>query len=161
MAGPRGLIAAAMKPARQAVPTAFSQPTRQALAAYALAASMYADLLGKPFVAGGRGPANYDCVGLALEMARRLGKTLPNYLSSETELHAQLGAGGATLAGLPQIARPVPGCLVLLRISPADHHIGIMVDEFRMIHTLSGVGCVIERILSNLWQRKVIGFYSL
>ena len=128
---------------------------------HALAASIYADLLGKPFVAGARGPQTYDCVGLAMTIAQRLGKQVPNYVSSEAELHAQLGSGGTTLADCPQIPRAVPGCAVLLRISPTQHHLAFMVDESRMIHTTQATGCVIERVNSPLWQRKVIGYYSL
>jgi cell wall-associated NlpC family hydrolase len=127
----------------------------------ALALAIYADLPGKPYVADARGPESFDCVGLALEIARRLGKQVPDYVSSEAELHAQLGAGAATLADCPQIAQPEPGCVVLLRMSASEHHLAFMVDEHRMIHTLKGVGCVIERINSQLWQRKVIGYYSL
>ena len=122
---------------------------------------IFVDLLGKPFVEGARGPAGYDCVGLALEMARRLGKQVPDYVSSEAELHRQLAADAAALADCPQISRPVPGCAVLLRVSPSQHHLALMVDEYRMIHTTAKTGCVIERVNSALWQRRVIGYYSL
>jgi hypothetical protein len=122
---------------------------------------LFMDLLGKPFVKQGRGPDAFDCVGLALEMARRLGYKLPDYVSSEEVLHQQLGAAGATFADMPQIPRPVPGCIVLLRMRPDMHHIAFMVDEYRMIHVSGSTGCVIERVLSPLWQRKIVGFYSL
>jgi hypothetical protein len=137
------------------------KPARHALAAHSLSSTLFADLLGKPFAADARGPASYDCVGLAIEMAKRLGKQVPNYVSSEAELHAQLGSGGCTLADCPQISRPLPGCAVLLRISPTQHHLAFMLDEYRMIHTTSATGCVIERVNSPLWQRKIIGYYSL
>lgn len=122
---------------------------------------LWMDLVGKPFVRGGRGPEGYDCLGLAMEMARRLGKQVPDYVSDEAELHRQLGAGAATLADMPQLARPVPGCVVLLRMSAEHHHIAFMVDAYRMIHASAKVGCVIERLMSPLWQRRVIGYYDL
>jgi len=157
------LIKATVKPERQSIPrtSVFGHPAHRMLADRMIPLAVYADLLGKPFAPGARGLESFDCVGLALEMARRLGKQLPNFISSEAELHAQLGTGGATLADLPQIARPEPGCIVLLRISPTEHHVAFMIDEYRMIHTLKDVRCAIERINSNLWQRKVIGFYRL
>ncbi len=124
-----------------------------------LPARIYADLLGKPFKKAGRGPDGYDCLGLTLEVARRIGKQLPNYVSEESELHAQLGA--ASLADLPRIPAPAPGCVVLLRMRPDQHHLAVMVDEYRMLHTSERVGCVVERVLSPLWARKVIGYYSL
>jgi cell wall-associated NlpC family hydrolase len=136
-------------------------PVTRAAQAPAIALAVYADLLGKPFKDGARGPDAFDCVGLALEMAKRVGKALPAYLSSEDELHAQLGPGAASLADLPQVAKPEPGSIVLLRISPVEHHIAFMVDEFRMIHTMRGIDVSIERVFSNLWQRKVIGYYRI
>jgi cell wall-associated NlpC family hydrolase len=157
------LVRATVKAARPrpAAPSLASLKPAHRASVHALASSVYADLLGKPFVAGARGPDSYDCVGLAMVIAQRLGKQVPAYVSSEAELHAQLGAGGASLADCPQIPRPVPGCAVLLRISPNQHHLAFMVDESRMVHTTQATGCVIERVNSPLWQRKVIGYYSL
>lgn len=122
---------------------------------------LWMDLLGKPFAKSGRGPASYDCLGLTMEMARRLGKQVPDYVSDESVLHAQLAEGGAKLADLPQIPKPVPGCVVLIQMRPDQHHLAFMVDEYRMIHASEKVGCVVERVISPLWQRKVLGYYDL
>lgn len=146
---------------RPSAPPPSAQALRPAPSVNDVHLALYADLLGKPFEENGRGPAAFDCVGIALEMAKRLGKQFPAYLSTEVELHSVLAPGGATLADCPQIAQPAPGCLVLLRISPTEHHVAFMVDEYRMIHTMKGINCSIERINSILWQRRVIGFYSL
>lgn len=119
------VFGASAKP-RVAVNVAPMLAPRHTAAENALPTSAYLDLLGKPFQANGRGPASYDCVGLALAVAGRLGKVLPAYLSNETELHAQLGANNATLADLPQIPRAVPGCVVLFSAhahpAPRGHH---------------------------------------
>lgn len=122
---------------------------------------LWLDLLGKPFERGARGPEAYDCLGLAIEIARRCGRQVPDYVSDEATLHAQLAAGGSALADMPQIPRPVPGCVVLLRMSPTQHHLAFMVDSYRMIHASAKIGCVIERVVSPLWQRRIIGYYSL
>jgi cell wall-associated NlpC family hydrolase len=127
----------------------------------ALSPALFSDLIGKPFVDGGRGPANYDCVGLVIEVAKRLGKTLPDYLSSETEFHAQMAADGAALADLPRVGAATAGDIVLLRTGPAEHHVGVMVDRWRMIHAWKGIGVLVERINSPLWLRRILGFYSL
>ena len=126
-----------------------------------LSPALFADLIGKPFVDGGRGPANYDCVGLVLEVAKRLGKTLPAYLSNEAEFHAQIAADGETLADLPRVAAATAGDVVLLRTGPAKHHVGVMIDRWRMIHAYEGIGVLVERINSPLWLRRILGFYSL
>lgn len=39
------------------------------------------DLIGKPYRLGGRGPFEYDCWGLVVEIYKRLGVSLPDYPS--------------------------------------------------------------------------------
>ena len=39
--------------------------------------SVYADLIGKPFLWRGRGEGGLDCFGLVLEMFKRTGQVLP------------------------------------------------------------------------------------
>jgi hypothetical protein len=127
----------------------------------ALPARLYADLLGKPFARGARGPEAYDCLGLALEMARRLGYRFPDFVSCEDTLHAELGQGACSLADCPRIAVPEPGCVALLRMGPDQHHLAFFIDRFRMIHTTAATGCVIERALEPLWKRRILGYYRL
>lgn len=123
--------------------------------------SLYLGLLGAAYEKGARGPFAFDCLGLAMEVARRLGKKVPNYVSDEAELHRQLGEGAATLADMPQIPLPVPGCIALFRVTPTQHHLGVMIDPYRMLHAFERTGVVIERVHSPQWKRKLIGYYSL
>lgn len=122
---------------------------------------LYADLLSKRFEPEGRGPDAYDCVGLAIEVARRMGCRLPDFISSEDEFHAQLGGGATRFADLERIEAPEPGCIVALEMRPDQHHIAIMIDQFRFLHASRQMGIVVERVLSPSWQRKIIGFYRL
>lgn len=124
-------------------------------------ARIYADLLSKRFEPEGRGPQAYDCVGVAIEVARRLGCQLPAFLSSEAEFHAQLAAGATRFADLERIDEAEPGCIVAFAMRPDKHHIAIMIDRFRFLHAAADVGIVCERILSPAWQRKIVGFYRL
>ena len=125
-------------------------------------ARMYADLIGKPFAHGGRGPSAYDCVGLADEVLRRMGVCLPAHLSDEAELHRQLAAGGALEEGR-RIAGPEMGAVVLLRSPhPTGRHIGIMVDPFLMLHCSEDAGSVVRQPLAQcFWGRRVVGFYRV
>jgi cell wall-associated NlpC family hydrolase len=127
----------------------------------ALAPRIFADLIGKPFEKGARGPDKFDCVGLAMEVAKRLGKQLPAYVSTEDELHAQLGTGGAVLADCPRVSEPHAGCAVLMRMKPNVHHLGVMVDQYRLLHAYITTGVIVERINSPIWNRRILGFYSL
>jgi cell wall-associated NlpC family hydrolase len=132
------------------------------MTARSLPAALYADLVGKPYAEGARGPAAYDCLGLAIELERRRGLAVPDFVSSEAELHRQLAAGGF-LAGLEPISAPEAGALVLMR---SDHaakvHLGVMTDAFSMLHAAEAVGSVVrQRLADTFWKRRVLGFYRL
>ena len=127
---------------------------------------LFLDLVGSPYVADARGPAAFDCLGLAIEMQRRLGRTVPEFVSREEELHRQLAEGGF-LAGCSRLERAEAGCVALFKMPRLDrergmHHLGTMLDPFRMLHTSAQTGgAVIESILGPLWQLRCMGFYRL
>jgi hypothetical protein len=126
-----------------------------------LAPRLYADLIGKPFVADARGPGAFDCVGLACEILKRRGIAVPAFLSDEAELHRQLAAGGI-LAGASPLPHAEAGCIALFRMFDGDHHIGTMIDACRLLHTsLQTKRAVTESILGPLWNRRLLGFYLL
>jgi hypothetical protein len=122
---------------------------------------LYADLVGKHYADGARGPEAYDCLGLAIEIQRRRGFTVPDFISSEAELHAQLASGGF-LDGCEKLEAAEYGCVALIRNSNRTHHLGTMITKHRMIHTTAHTGgAVIESILGPLWNRRILGFYAL
>ena len=125
-------------------------------------ARQYADLIGKPYAAGGRGPEAYDCLGLAMELATRLGLQIPAFASDEAELHRALAAGGY-LAELERIPAAETRALVLLRSShPAEVHLGVMLDAHWMLHAAEMTGMVVrQRLADTFWKRRVIAFYRL
>jgi cell wall-associated NlpC family hydrolase len=128
--------------------------------AHFLSACLYSDLLGKPFEEGGRGPDTYDCVGLAIEIQRRRGISVPDFISSEAELHRQLSQGGM-LEGCRKLKAAVPGCVVLVKM-PEGHHLGTMIDTWRILHTTAQTkGVVVERILGPMWVRRILGYYEV
>lgn len=127
-----------------------------------LPAAIYRDLVGKPFVKDARGPNSFDCLGLAMEIARRRGFAIPEYESTAQEL-ARSAREGA-LGPCVQIERPEPGAVVLLRSvgGPADRHIAVMLDHRRMIHACEIAGqVVIENLIFSGWSRRLLGFYRL
>jgi len=126
-----------------------------------LPARLYADLVGKPFAAGGRGPDVFDCVGLAAEIQRRRGLAVPVFSSSEAELHRQIAAGGF-LADCQRVRKPEPGCVALLKMGLHEHHLGTMVSQHRILHTTAQTrGVVVESILGPLFKNRILGFYLL
>ena len=125
-------------------------------------ARLYSDLLFKPYREGARGPDFYDCLGLAIEVQRRRGFAVPDFISSTDELHAQVAAGGF-LAGCTKLEYGAEsGCVALVRMGVNEFHLGTMIDPYRMLHVTAQTRTpVVVRILEPIWQRRIIGFYRL
>lgn len=122
-----------------------------------LPAHIYADLVGKPFEDGGRGPDTFDCWGVLQAIQRRLGNT-PTDFPSRPELLQQVVADEWQPIQRDQI---LPGDAILLRSSMAKYtwHIGVVVDSFTMLHARESVGVCAERIDSPAYTRRIVGFY--
>jgi cell wall-associated NlpC family hydrolase len=127
-----------------------------------LSFSLYGDLLGKPWREDARGPDAYDCLGLTIEIQRRRGLAVPDFVSSAAELHRQLADGGF-LAGCTRLEEPDAGAVVLMRsLGTHGYHMGVMVDRFRMLHASEPAGSVVlERLSSSRWSRRTCGFYEV
>lgn len=118
------------------------------------------DLVGVPFVDGGRDKAGMDCWGLAKEMFRRQGIDVKDY-----------AVGAMEVAGIAQelkknepewkrIGEPEIGCLVLIRMDGSvwANHVGIYVGDGKFIHAYSKTGVVIDRL--KRWHTHIVGFYT-
>ncbi len=93
------------------------------------------DLLGKSFQYGGRGPLEYDCYGLVMEIYKRRGVSLPDFGSSPSA---------------SWIHRP-----------PFTTHIGVVLEDgYRFIHIMTKTEVTIERLDSLLWKRRITGFFK-
>ncbi len=135
----------------------------------------YSDLIGKDFKCGGRGPLEYDCYGLAMEIYRRLGIELPDFGSSpsvswihhkiieETAEGREHRAEGSTPC--PMRFAPCPGpepfCLVTFMLRPPyTSHIGVVLEDgVRFMHILRKTEVTIERLDSQLWERRITGYF--
>lgn len=120
------------------------------------------DLIGKPFENGGRGPDNFDCWGLVLEIFRRYGIELPDYKISceeasqiDNEIHKEKKDWLRCEKEIPTPA------LVVMRFNEVVlcNHTGVYLGYNRFIHTREKIGVNIDRIDSPAWRRKIEGFY--
>lgn len=119
-----------------------------------LAPRYYSGLVGARFVDGGRGPLEFDCVGMLIEIQRRLGRTMPDYASNVSLL------AGALVDHWDQVNSPQPGDGVLIRSVNPRWHVAVVIDSCRMISANEAAGCVcIERFDSPLYSRRIQGFY--
>ena len=122
---------------------------------------LYNDLIGKPFLWGGRGPDGYDCLGLCIEIYRRLNKTIPDINSPEkndicmTDKLLQIEK-----TRFIKIKNPVTHCLIAFKLKPPFvSHLGVMTEGNRnFIHVHRNQRVCIKR-LDNWWRQRIEGFY--
>ena len=117
----------------------------------------WSDLIGKPFRFGGRGPEDFDCYGLVVEMNRRAGIVLPNYVSPRDDFEIGLLIGEQLHRWEP--CKCGPGASVALRIGRYVSHVGYMVSDFEMLHAWNHTGGVTKEPLDATWERRIAGFY--
>lgn len=120
----------------------------------------YDDLIGKPFKYGGRGPDEYDCFGLALELHKRNGIILPDYPSSEDPQEQCI----SFIDGVDKFYEPVevPESLdiIMFQIVPKFvSHCGIYIGYGKFIHITRRIAVAVEELGSPVWQDKVRGIY--
>ncbi len=123
----------------------------------ALQPHCYADLIGKPFVRGARGPAAYDCWGLLQEVLRRMGDSPTDFPSDPALLRTALADEWQPL----ERSQVRPGDGILLRATDPEYvwHVGLILDGFQMLHARDDAGVCIERYDSPARARLVVGFY--
>ena len=120
----------------------------------------YEDLVGTPFVDGGRSKdIGLDCWGLAREMFRRQGIDVPDYHISAMRTAEIAQEMTAEEMDWESLREPQEGCLVLLRLDPNvwANHVGIYLGEGKFIHAYSATGTSIGRLAR--WRSRVVGFY--
>lgn len=108
----------------------------------------YIDLLGTPFVRGGRGPDVYDCYGLAKEMFARAGNKVPDFHSPGTleEIEALISEKCKRWRRVPI---GTPNALLTFRVEGYGAHIGYMLDNDRFIHAWEATGVTTERLTNG------------
>lgn len=116
----------------------------------------YAELIGTPFMYGGRGPDSYDCYGLLKYLMRDDGIDLPDYASPSDG--RKIAAIFATQIQLWERCEEQPGVAMYIRLN-GNAHVGYCIGNGRFIHTWEkSNGVCIEKIKD--WEVRTIGFYK-
>lgn len=122
----------------------------------------YLDLLEKPFKLNGRGPDEYDCWGLCMEMGRRVGITLlDDFTPTEGELQNKVIMKHANKDFL-KLAKPEPYCIVTFSIEPPFvDHCGFVLEDCRhFIHIMRENNVVVNRLDNRRLCKRIEGFYQ-
>jgi len=118
----------------------------------------YADLIGKPFQRGGRGPNEYDCYGLVREMNRRAGIIIPDFLDPGTleKIEHLIEHNSKAWKKVPM---GTVGSTVTMRLRGIGSHVVYMVSRDRFLHAIEGSNVVVERASVAPFNNAKIGAY--
>lgn len=120
------------------------------------------DLIGKPFKPLGRGPDSFDCWGLAMEVARRLGVELPDFAyGDDLDVTFLNGLITGNKDRILELGRPEPYCLAGFSLIPGyETHVGTVLEDCRrFIHIRRRHNVIISRLSDLFWRPRVRGFY--
>lgn len=123
-----------------------------------------ADLIGIPFVDGGRSLKGFDCYGLVIELYRRIGIELPDYQIHCEDVTRISSKIDECRPQWERINGESPNyCLVVMHLydNKFCNHTGVYLGNNQFIHTREKIGVNIDRIDSIAWKRKIEGFYTL
>lgn len=121
----------------------------------------YIDLLGAPFVYGGRSvKEGFDCYGLVMELYRRRGIQLPTSQSTDqySLIHRMINDAKPLFT---EIAKPEPYCLATFMIRPPyTTHIGVVLEDARsFIHIMQKRLVAVERLDHAGWAQRNTGYF--
>ena len=125
---------------------------------------MMNDLIGVPFIDGGRDKAvGLDCWGLATEVFRRYGMELPDYkvcCEDMAMINATIDTQRARWHRVEPPNLPVP-CLVVIKFNTPIfcNHTGVYIGNDKFIHTRQKIGVNIDSVDSIVWRKKIEGYY--
>lgn len=121
------------------------------------------DLLGVPFVDGGRDKQGMDCWGLFIEVMKRFGYEVPDYKVSCFDAEGIGGTYQAEIGSWQEVGSAAPGLAVAMAIHEKApdmvQHFGVVLEPKRFIHTLEKTGVIITKISDPFFNRKIKGFY--
>ena len=109
--------------------------------------SEFAQYIGKPWVAGGTGPGEFDCWGLLAYVAREhFGCQLPSIMGLTEDERREAYRQGLEDGLWRPVEHPQHGDAVLLRGGNSPH-VGIYldIDGGGVLHALEGVGVIFSR----------------
>lgn len=121
------------------------------------------EYIGIPYQEFGRSKAGVDCWGLVQVLVGSLGFNLPDYLDYESvmefkELDELINKYKHRFEEIEFSERQF-GDIIVFRILGLACHVGFVVDNLRMVHTLEGCDSALERYDRIIWKKRVDGIF--
>jgi len=122
------------------------------------------DLMDKPYQENGRGPEFYDCGGLFYEIAKRLGRYLPQYDTPKTDEEKDELFVTVKELHFVRIEEPEDWCAVIFRMwddeGKEKWHIGhVLPGGGRFIHITEKTSVCTTSLQHRHWKMFFEGFY--
>ena len=110
------------------------------------------DLIGLPY-------DDYDCWGIVREFYKRHFKTdLEQYLYKDPNNHKEISK--LIIKESPnyrKVLNPRFGDIILMRLYGLPAHLGIYIDENKILHTTDKTGSIVDSF--QYWEKRILGFY--
>lgn len=117
--------------------------------------------IGLPYQELGRGPEQYDCLGLFVALqAVRFGRVIDDPLCTMSRAARQKTADAAR-KNWGRVPEASEGAALLFRVRGMKLHVGYALDDRLMLHTSQATGeSVIEDFRALNWGQRLEGIYA-
>lgn len=119
------------------------------------------DLLRVPYKDDGRDLTGLDCVGLVIEVRKRLNKPYIDFND-----YSRIASNACETHSLPvgfiRIPEAIPGCIIAfdMRHTKKPDHIGIVLPGHKFIHATFTSGICIADFFRKPWVNLIEGYYE-
>lgn len=120
------------------------------------------DLVGIPYKVHGRDKNGMDCYGVAIEMMRRIGKYLPDFIYDKTDDETNKETAELIRKGLPvkPIKHPELYCLVDIAVTgDRTTHVGVYIGGGLFIHATTSNGVCVQSLA--VYKNRIKGYYRV
>jgi len=119
------------------------------------------NLIGLPYKSNGRDLSGIDCFGLAYLFHD---KKIPSYGDAYEKATDSNSVSNAISISSKEwlkvdLAKSKRGDIIVFNIKGLPVHVGVILDDNHMIHTLAGHNSCRERYTSSKWIRRIEGIY--
>lgn len=126
------------------------------------------DLIGKPFKLGGRGPEYWDCYGIIIELAKRLGYYIPD-LGTPGDAKTRIAIMHKVSSEYTTpIEKPELYSIVVFdpKIVQSNIHVGMIYPDKRSFIHAGGVipsnrSVRVNRLDTWPWKSRIYGYFRL
>jgi cell wall-associated NlpC family hydrolase len=125
----------------------------------------FMQVIGVPYLDRGRTLDGADCWGLACIILKEFFKIKLPALNGDYDSVEELEGVHQTYMAKKDLFDPIsfdnraPGDLIVMRVKGLPVHVGVILDQTFMIHTLPGHQSVRERYQAPTWAKRIEGVY--